>query len=229
MTGNAELPGHSIERLHCNECGQQTRHQRLVQRVQDGSERLEQHNVTLWWRTTYDLFECCGCEAVSLRRVYEFSEWLPEDAEVVFYPPRTSRRRPGWIEELPDETEQLFLEVYTALQADSRRLALMGARALIDLAILSRVGDVGTFEQKLEALETGGFISSRSRNVLASALDAGNAAAHRGHNPTARDLGNVLDIVEHLFETALLERAAEGLRTRTPPRHRREPPEVTEE
>jgi hypothetical protein len=44
-----------------------------------------------------------------------------------------------------------------------------------------KVGDVGTFEQKLKALEDDGYVSKRNREVLDAALDAGNATAHRGH------------------------------------------------
>jgi len=56
----------------------------------------------------------------------------------------------------------------------------MGARTLVDMAISDKVGDVGTFDHKLQALEDGGFISKLNRGVLDAALDAGNATAKPG-------------------------------------------------
>jgi len=76
----------------------------------------------------------------------------------------------------------------------------MGARTLVDMAILDKVGDVGTFKQKLEALEADGFVSKRNREVLDAALDAGNATAHRGHRFDPESVNQVMDIVENLLQ-----------------------------
>jgi len=73
-------------------------------------------------------------------------------------------------------------EIYAALHADSRSLALMGARTLVDMAILDKIGDAGSFQKKLELMEQKGFVARENRQFLSAALDAGNAAAHRGYN-----------------------------------------------
>jgi len=114
----------------------------------------------------------------------------------------------------------LFKEVYAALDADSRRLAVMGARALLDIFIVEHVADIGTFAQKLDALEEKGLVGKRDREVLEAALEVGNAAAHRAHNPTQQDVNHVMDIVESVFARSLLVPAAESLRKATPPRSR---------
>jgi hypothetical protein len=95
----------------------------------------------------------------------------------------------------------------------------MGARTLVDMAIIDKVGDVGTFDRKLKALEDAGFVSKRNREVLETALDAGNASAHRGHKFEAREVNQLMDIVENLLQAIyVLERAAQKIKTATPPR-----------
>ena len=56
----------------------------------------------------------------------------------------------------------------------------MGTRTLIEILMVKEIGDSGTFGQKLDALREKGVISENGRSVLSIALDAGNAAAHRG-------------------------------------------------
>lgn len=84
-----------------------------------------------------------------------------------------------------------------ALQANSGRLAMMGARALIDMTILDQIGDAGSFKQKLDVLEEDGFISSKNREILEAALEVGNAASHRGYCPPDIHINQVVDIVEN--------------------------------
>lgn len=109
-------------------------------------------------------------------------------------------------------------EVYTALQANSRRLALMGSRTLIDLYMSEKVGNAGGFESKLQKLVTNGHLSVDDRQILSAALEAGHAASHRGHNPTAVELEHVMDIVENLLQKIALSSSAEKLTDSMPRR-----------
>ena len=115
----------------------------------------------------------------------------------------------------------LLNEVYSALHADSRRLATMGARTLLDMVILDQVGDVGSFKEKLDAIQTKGLVGSQQREFLEAALNTGNAAAHRGHRPAADDLNIVIDIVESVVaQVYVLPGAANQLKKSTPARKR---------
>lgn len=214
-------------RVLCNRCGTVTLH-RFVgsnavwgwfdKRPDDSPNRPDEAD----WSEEYDLLQCCGCDDVCVRR--QRHDDAPEDSEpqVYFYPPRLSRRRPKWFSALPLDLVALLDEVYSALAADSRRLALMGARAVIDMVLVEKVGDKGTFPDKLDALESRGFIEAGNRDQLAAAIDAGHAAAHRGYEPSADDIGHVLDIVESLLQSAyVLDDAARGLRQHTPRRYPR--------
>lgn len=110
-------------------------------------------------------------------------------------------------------------EVYRALDADNYRLPMMGARTLVDMLMVDKVGDVGGFAAKLQELEKAGFVSTKNREVLEAALDAGSAAAHRGHDATPAEVNIVMDIVENVLQAVyVLHEAAQKLKKSTPPR-----------
>jgi hypothetical protein len=95
----------------------------------------------------------------------------------------------------------------------------MGARSLVDMVIVDKVGDMGSFKEKLEALENKGFVSKRNQDVLYAALDAGSAASHRGHEFDTEVVNQVMDIVENLLQAIyVLEQAAQKIKNVTPPR-----------
>ena len=213
----AEEKSVKIVWAHCNKCLDKTKHEVVAERQQEGSEPYDEE-IVIWWTTTYTLLECRGCETVCMRREFVFSEY--EGVEVQYFPPPISRTKPHWIEQLPKDEQELLLEVYTALAADARRIATMGARTLVDMFILRKIGDQGGFEQKLKRLESDGFLSTRNREVLEAALEAGHASAHRGFAPDAEQLSTVMDIVENLLHSDLLNTDAEALRKVTPTRQR---------
>lgn len=207
---------HEIRKVHCNQCGTTTRHAVVSTRIQRGADKYDERYSINWIRT-WKMLECLGCEAIQLEEGFWWQE-DPEDETYTYYPPPLARQEPRWASQLPDETHELLSEVYAALQADSRRLAMMGLRALMDIVMRATVGDIGGFATKLSKLETDGFVSRVNREVLNAALDAGSAAAHRGHKVSTEDLEHSMDIVENLLQSTLLPKAAEQLRSRTPRR-----------
>lgn len=206
----------SITRAPCRGCHHETRHALLGVRNVERTVEL-QGGQEITFEDTYEMLECCGCEVVCLRHTHVWSE--DPEPEVTYYPPPVSRPMPPWRHKLPAKLNSLVCEIYTALHADSRRLALMGARTAIDIVLLEKVGDKGSFGQKLVALEKQGFVGQRSREVLGAALDAGSAAAHRGYLPKKEQLASVMDIVENVLQAVyVLEGAAAELRKATPQR-----------
>jgi hypothetical protein len=211
------------EKVHCNECRRKTDHRLLKSGTGDcGSEEHDEYS-TVFWETRFDLFQCCGCLEMVLRRTYHFSE--DDGFDIRYFPPRVSRHLPPWAYELPYNIKSVLEEVYRSLDADNRRLPLMGARAILDIVMVEKIGDIGGFGQKLEALEDRGFVSSKNREVLNAALDAGSAAAHRGYFAKSVDVNTVMDIVENLLQAVyVLQEAAEQLKKSTPARPRSRTP-----
>jgi hypothetical protein len=210
----------TLERIHCNECPRKTRHRLLHKVVLDDSEFIEEVG-TLGSITIFETLQCCGCEEVLLRRTWDSCEGDPEPS-VRYFPPKVSRRPPSWQLEIPFELSSVLREIYRSLDANNRRLPMMGARALIDTLINDKVGDVGTFDEKLKELERLGFISPHNRKVLAAALDVGHAVTHRGHTPSVEKVNDVMDIVENLLHAVyVLPSVAEELEKSTPKRQPR--------
>jgi len=208
------------ERLFCNGCHKDTLHD-LLKEVSDtvetdvdiGGGQL----YTVWEETTHQMFQCRGCKSVVLRCTWNYSEYDAKD--VRYFPPPVARLKPKWFDELPSELQQLLSEIYRSLDADTRTLPMMGARAVLDRVIVDTIGDVGSFEQKLKKLEAERHISAKGREILDAALDAGNAAVHRSYAPTVKHVHSVMDIVENLVHsTYVLEGVAKEIKKVTPPR-----------
>jgi hypothetical protein len=204
----------------CNGCGRKTDHE-----VLKANEKTLWENEDFWTKTRYRMIECRGCHFISLQRSITSSEDDQDDVpQIDYFPPPITRRQPGWIGELamnvPNELPliELHTEIYSALHADNRRLATMGARAILDMVITDKVKDVGTFKEKFDALEKE-FVTKNQRAFLEAALDVGHAASHRGHCPTAKQLDQVMDIVESILQQIyVLPEAATELKNSTPSR-----------
>jgi hypothetical protein len=172
----------------------------------------------------YAVLECRGCEAITFCEFYAGED--DPDGSTTHYPPRISRPKPEWLHTWDlvvghDDLYTLFLEVYNSLYANSSRLAMTGAGAIIEVICLDKLGDIGGFEEKLGELEKRGLISSQDHEILQAAVEAGHAAIHRGHKPSIEDVKRVMNIVEHLTQSLyVLGDTAESLKQRTPPRKR---------
>jgi hypothetical protein len=114
---------------------------------------------------------------------------------------------------------EMLEEIYRSLDAENLRLPMMGARTLLDMLMLEKVGDVGTFKQKLSALEKAGLVSHQGGEVLYAALDLGSAAAHRGHAASESEVASVMDIVENMLQSVyVFPDVAKRLKGATPSR-----------
>jgi hypothetical protein len=138
--------------------------------------------------------------------------------DTAYYPPPISRQIPNWHYELPNDIRDLLEECYTALQSGSKRLAIMGARSVVDVFMITTLGDIGGFKQKLDELVKQGYLSKQNRDTLEVALEAGHAVVHRGHVPKDDDVTLVFDIVENMLQTLVLKKKSEQLKDRTPKR-----------
>ncbi|MBX7244990.1 MAG: DUF4145 domain-containing protein [Candidatus Sumerlaeaceae bacterium] len=208
---------------HCNECNQETKHDSVHQANRQRSFAIDGCYVDVG--SVWDVLQCRGCGEIALRRIDWCSEDDPRDGPgpTTYFPPRVSRRKPAWASryDLPWEYLSLLEETYTALHSDSRRLAMMGARALIDAVIRRNAGEQPNFAQGLNALSEKYLISEQDRGIIEAAIEAGSASAHRGHDPSPEDVNVVIDIVERLIHTEILAKQALKLKESTPPRPKR--------
>jgi hypothetical protein len=88
--------------------------------------------------------------------------------------------------------------------------------------MVSKVGDLGSFEKQLDAFEKAGYISSIQRGAMTATLEGGHAAMHRAYEPSEDDIKLVLDIVEGIMAPLYQHQfKAEKMADRLPPRPRR--------
>ena len=206
---------------HCNECGRETKHA-LLHTARSSRTYPQQDGHTVDVGSAWQILQCRGCDEVAMARV----DWCSEDSydddgpAPTYFPPRVSRRKPDWFDRYttPKDYSGLLEEVYAALHADSRRLAMMGVRTLIDVAIVRAVGDQGDFSTGLKALATANHLSARDVEVIEAAILVGHASAHRGHQPSAEDVNVVMDIVERLIHAEILAEKAKAVKANTPAR-----------
>ena len=202
-----DSPGETVM-ANCNKCGGDRNAYVRATHAVPGSDG------EVAWETAMEILECGGCRGMSVRRRYWFSEWenvyedpltgqlerdMPE--ETTCWPAKQTRTRPDWRDRIPDgNLRQVMEESYVAVDHGLVILAAIGARTLLDRAMLLRVGDQKNgFRGKLDAMVAGGHMGPEEKDKFLIIADAGSAAAHRAHVPGEKTLDSVLAAVEALL------------------------------
>ena len=216
-------------KAQCNKCLRETNHALLYKEEQPWDEELEHY--TIHGCETFNMVKCCGCDSIKLMHSSWFSEIHDEYGrpiiDISYYPPAISRAEPKWLSKiggiLPNNEMRfvrgLLKEIYSALHNNSRRLAAMGVRALIEYMMIIEVSDNGSFKKNLDAFQRAGYLSNKQREIIEPILEAGHAAIHRGYEPSPKDVLTVIEITESLVETIYVHSIkAEKLKERVPRR-----------
>lgn len=194
---------YKIVRIFCNECLRKMKH-RLLSSVERSGVHEVDPQFYISWENTYQVLECQECDNVTLRVRHwnDEAQWSQnkKDYQDSYYPPIVSRPKPIWFDKLESKFQDVLEEVYVALDANTRFLAAFGARTALDMLIVDKIGDVGSFKDKLNKLESEGYIDTTEKELLDAVTEAGNAAAHRGYAPDEKLLNSVIDILESLFD-----------------------------
>lgn len=201
--------------VYCNRCGGDTFHLIVAQRRKASSAQLED-GYEISFVEKSDFLECKVCQQTRLR----ITDWNSENEHhsISFIPPASKLRIPSWLNELPPEYRDLALEIYPALDAGSFSLALMGARALLDVYISRHTGVGNDFKKKLDDLCKQGALSAKHAEILWPAFDAGSAVAHRGYQPSEHNVITALQVVENLIQQEVLGVRTQKLQNETPQR-----------
>jgi Domain of unknown function (DUF4145) len=193
-------------KAHCNVCGG-ARNSAILYSHAEPWEVEVGHNVTMNGTETYWLLKCLGCDTVRLR--HDDYNADVDDTTTRYYPPAQARRKPKWLINLrrafkDDEREIVATyldEIYRAIYADSRRLAAIGIRSLLEHVMIKRAGDQGSFKRNVDAFLNAGYLSTQQAKFLEDTLEAGHASTHRAWKPTTDELNTLLDVSEAIIET----------------------------
>lgn len=190
-----------------------------------------------WWRNWY-LLVCCGCDHVFAQSVSSDSEShypigcdrdgnleYEHDEVIRSWPARFKRNRPLWLNTLDHDIEHpkasdfssCMMQVYEALDHDLNILAAIGIRTAFDVASeIHGVDPEKRFESKLNEMEQKGLITPSQHSDFEVLINAGNASAHRGWNPSFQDLSPLIETLEHFISDTfvtpkLRKKAADGV------------------
>jgi len=210
-----------IVQAPCSQCLRKTKHEVLFETSLQTEETHE----------TYVMMSCGGCSAISMGRQ---RLWIPDgDMDHSYYPSPVTRKMPTWMflwslglgkAKGDAAIGAVMMEVYQAVAGGQYRLAAMGIRALLEQVMIQKVGDLKTFDMKLDAFQNGGSISAIQRDAMRATLDVGDAAMHRAFLPSEQDLTLALDIIEGVLAPIYDHRTeAEKMADRVPPRAAKKP------
>jgi hypothetical protein len=181
----------------------------------------EEHQIE-----THVMIRCAGCGTISL--AHQIRHLPNGEVDHSYYPSPVSRKKPSWFGEMAlgwlggvgaDKLAELLHEIYQAVDGGQHRLAAMGIRALLEQVMVAKVGDQGTFEQKMQKFQDEGYISLIQRDAMRETIEVGHAAMHRAFAPSEEELSKALDIVEGIM-AAIYDhsQAATTLAKRVPPK-----------
>ena len=143
-----------------------------------------------------------------------------------YFPPLPLRIKPAWFSSLTESYQTILAEVYHAIDNSLFFLSSTGARTALDQLIIEKIGDSGSFKDKVKKLVTSKIIDDTERVMLLAVIDAGSASVHRSYRPDQETINHMMDILEAIFYKLLIEpekkrelrKKAEVLRKSTPKR-----------
>jgi hypothetical protein len=208
--------------LLCNRCGRTQHTLRYQSETTDQSTCIGSTDIVFSHGQGYWLYQCNGCHHLQLGRC----EWSTESdplnwqTETKWFPHRIVKSPPSWLNRLDPKLCELLTEVYASINSGQLSLPLMGVRAAIDVFIRATVGDKGTFQKGLEALQALGSLSAQQMGHLNPVVEAGHASAHRGFIPTEAALLTAIDVLEHMLAPTVMAQSVAALERATPKRPR---------
>jgi hypothetical protein len=230
VTMPIELSKYYTDTLVCPHCREKAVHNVIANGPLDRSTMKRVRGGTLI--KFYKALECQLCRSVTLSITTQRDPGGmmgdPETVRIEYFPPLPIRALPKWTSDLDRKTASLLREIYGALENSLPVVASSGIRTVLDRLAVAAVGDVGTFRDKLAAMEKKGLLDSDERQIMSAVIDAGSASAHRGFSPDKETVIAMLDIAEELLakievgpkRKARLARKAKAITAKVPPRPR---------
>ncbi|WP_339695750.1 DUF4145 domain-containing protein [Celeribacter baekdonensis] len=168
----------------------------------------------------HSLLQCRGCETV----FYLNDSWNDEDLDhwydhngdmqteavrtKVTHPKPDSTTKPVWLDaigKVDSQLREILDEMYVARDNDAFILTAVGLRTALDRGTeVLGIDPAKTFAEKLADLQNGGWIGTTEHDILEVITDAGNAAAHRGWAPDAKEIAQLLYAMEVFLQRAFI-------------------------
>ena len=206
-------------KTHCNNCGGIKNHSVLFSKEVSEEDQEDGFYESNFYLTV----SCLGCESVSFLILTHAC--YTDGTVQCNYPSSAFRKKPRWLSDfsiLFDDSlrhvNRLIDEIYSAIQNDAPNLAALGVRSLIEIVMIMKCADLGTFSKNLDAFHSGGHISIYQKEKLMHLIDIGHAVTHRGFAINNEDIIVLMDILENILESLFANGDVQGLAQKVPKR-----------
>lgn len=193
-------------RFVCRNCQRETSHWPIANgEVRDSARPLE--GVATSYQT-FQVVQCRECRSTTYCIHTHIHPGFGGDSYIEstsYHPPLPFRTKPVWYNKLPELYRLILDEIYQALDNRLFFLASSGTRTALDMLIVQKIGDIGSFKDKIERLLSEGMIDSTERDMLLAVIDAGSAAAHRNYRPDDEKINHMMDILEEIFYKMIVD------------------------
>ena len=190
-------------KCYCPICKQHTHHQVMAEHLYEGDDD------EYFWRQTYRMVKCCGCEHVSfdIETFEESNVRYDDDGNMTFYPEHLSypdqegKLKPietSW--DFPDSVLKIYKETVKAINNECYTLAAAGFRAVIESICLDKKINGKNLELKINNMQKAGIITLADRDRFHSVRFLGNDSVHEIKTPERRTLLSVLEIIEGILK-----------------------------
>lgn len=162
-----------------------------------------------FWRQTYRMVKCCGCEHVSfdIETLEESNVRYNRDGMEEMYSEHTSYPEPEgkltpiettW--DFPQDVLKIYRETVYAINAGCFTLAAAGFRAVIESICIDKQVSGKTLEIKINNMQKAGIITLADRNRFHTVRFLGNDSVHEIKTPERHTLLVVLEIIEGILK-----------------------------
>lgn len=206
LSQETEVPGKQKLSVPCGECDRATRH--LVLAVTKTHLQSPDGEVDVW--NEHMIVQCQGCLTISFRDESRCSEDWDHDREgnVVIHPtvkhfPNRVAGRPVMSNpyHLPHGVYAIYMEAHACLCAEQPIVTGFGLRAIVEAVCKDKSATGRNLQEKIDALQSMGFITASGKDILHNLRFMGNAAAHEMKNHKPQELNAAFDVIEHLLQT----------------------------
>jgi len=215
------------KRCYCYKCGNETNQEIAYKTSNFDTNAIYSSGADseIGWvveKTDWSFSSCKGCDSKNLEitTYHSGANEIEREVSRTLIPGKTKKRVEDWIFRLDTKYIELLSEVYSAFNNGCFRLSMMGARTIIDIFIVEKIGDKGGFKQKLQSLLNEKYINTHQHELLETSIEAGNASSHRGYNPSEKILTSVIDIIEHLLKPIAMQLRVSNLKNEIPQREK---------
>jgi hypothetical protein len=191
--------------VYCNRCKGDTRHECLLNKSRKEDtffDEDDEHPAFFTERWSYIVWQCLGCDSLTLEERYTFDGQLDSEGEylwdVTFHPSRVRNQiRPKYFNRLPGNLSNIYKESIATFNASARVLCAAGLRSLIEGICVNKEIRGKNLEEKIDGLST--ILPANIVKNLHSLRFMGNIATHELAPPPTDDLRLAVEICEDLL------------------------------